>query len=130
MTTPRNYSGLAGGPTPAGTPGTIQRPQLKTTDPLSDVRLPDTFDATDLTSIEFKACMALARVQAKTGAGWVTERQWRAFAVSDHADHSVRGFRLPELVAKGVVEVESALFHAQVPGQVPQPLAIYRIKRA
>lgn len=124
----RTGPGAAGAPQqlrPAGSVSFGKLPEAE--DTLSTTGLPDHLTTVGMTNTEIKACVGLARVMEASGAGWVTETQWRSFADRDLAKHRVRGFRIPELLAKGAVEETTALFHAARNGQEAAPLPIYRI---
>ncbi|USN14325.1 hypothetical protein PAPPERLAPAPP_00890 [Brevundimonas phage vB_BpoS-Papperlapapp] len=124
----RTGPGAAGAPQqlrPAGSVSFGKLPEAE--DTLTATALPAHLTTVGMTNTEIKACVGLARVMEASGAGWVTETQWRSFADRDLAAHRVRGFRIPELVAKGAVEEASALFHAARNGQEAAPLPIYRI---
>ncbi|USN15565.1 hypothetical protein KIKIMORA_04470 [Brevundimonas phage vB_BpoS-Kikimora] len=122
--------GAAGAAQPLRAPGTVSFPSIGPgEDKVGLAALPDHLSTDSLTNVELKACVALMRLLAVTGADWTTEKQWRSFADRDHEDHRVRGFRLPELLEKGVVEMTTAVFHAAVYGAEAQPLPIYRLKQ-
>lgn len=124
----RTGPGAVGAPQqlrPAGSVSFGKIPEAE--DTLSTTGLPDHLTTVGMTNTEIKACVGLARVMEASGAGWVTETQWRSFADRDLTKHRVRGFRIPELLAKGAVEETTALFHAARNGQEAAPLPIYRI---
>lgn len=124
----RTGPGSAGAPQQLRPAGSVSFPRIpEREDTLSNTTLPEHLTTIGMTNTEIKACVGLARVMEASGAGWVTETQWRAFADRDLAQHRVRGFRIPELIAKGAVEETTALFHAARNGQEAAPLPIYRI---
>lgn len=98
-------------------------------DTLGVGELPKTLTTSvELSQVETKGLLALVRILKATGAGWATEAQWRSFGTRDHPDYQVRAFRIPDLVAKGVVEMETCAFNAIRYGAEPAPMAIYRPK--
>lgn len=95
-----------------------------------DVKLPEHISDQKLTLVETKACLSMIRALEATGAEWITETQWRAWATAETStNYHVRGFRIPELLLKGAIEETTALFHAPKYGAPPAPLPIYRLTR-
>jgi hypothetical protein len=122
-------AGRAGAPqrlAPAGSVSFNKIPE-KGEDTVGVTALPDDLSTAKLTQVEIKAALALLRVLKATGADWATETQWRAFADRDREAFRIRGFRIPELVEKGAVEVQTAVFHAARNGVDSAPLPIYRL---
>lgn len=132
QTTPfRTGPGAAGAPQRLAPASSVSFPKInEREDTVGVTELPEGVSTTGLTNTEVKACYGLARVLAASGAGWVTETQWRSFADRDIEKFRVRGFRIPDLVAKGAIEESTALFHAARNGQEAAPLAIYRLNAA
>lgn len=122
-------AGRAGAPQRLAPASSVSFPKIEDkADALGVDRLPDDLSTAKLTNVEVKASLALLRLLKSTGADWATETQWRAFADRDHSDYRIRGFRIPELVEKGAVEQQTAVFHAARSGSdASQPLAIFRI---
>lgn len=129
MTTYTTGAGRAGAPQRLAPAGSVSFPRYNpnSEDKLGVTALPDDLSTAKLTQVEVKACLALLRLLTATGADWATETQWRAFADRDHETYRIRSFRIPELVEKGAIEVQSAAFHAARNGAVSQPLPIYRL---
>lgn len=85
--------------------------------------------ANELNQVEIKAMVWINRLVSETGAVWVSEQQWRGFA--DRPNHKpeterARGFRIPEMLAKGVIEMTTAAFHTPRNGVHCDPVLLYR----
>lgn len=116
-------------PTRQSTQGTRHFTQIGAVDEQRPVEFPEHLSIDKFTIVEVRATLALIRALNATGAEWITETQWRAWATAEHTDYQVRGFRIPELINKGVLEETSALFHAPKYGAPAAPLPLYRITR-
>lgn len=81
-----------------------------------------------LTATEIKALAHLRTLLTAAGADWATETQWRSYCDRPQLkiDDKARGFRIPDLLEKGAIEMSNAVFHAPRYGADPAPLAIYR----
>lgn len=124
----RTGPGAAGAPQQLRPAGSVSFPKIEQpADQIGIDTLPEHLTTVGMTNTEIKACLTLMRVMKVSGAAWISETQWRSFADRDHTEYRVRGFRIPELLAKGAVEESSALFHAARHGQEAAPLPIYRI---
>ncbi|AXQ68583.1 hypothetical protein HOU00_gp044 [Caulobacter phage CcrPW] len=82
-----------------------------------------------LTPPELLALEWLKTFHKDTGAEWSTEAQWRAYAdrptITPDANRA-RGFRIPPMLAKGVIEMTTANIHIARYGVQPDPVALYR----
>lgn len=84
---------------------------------------------TQLTPPETLALKWLKKFHEETGAEWSTEAQWRAYADRPTIlpeDDRARGFRIPPMLEKGVIEMTTANIHATRYGVQPDPVAQYR----
>lgn len=116
-------------PSAPSTDSTKHFPRLGREDPRPHVQLPDYISDQKLTNVESRALLSMMRALEATGAEWITETQWRAWAAAETSDYNVRAFRIPELLAKGMIEETSALFHAPKYGAPPAPLPVFRLTR-
>jgi hypothetical protein len=111
--------------------------------------------STPIPAVELKALEHLADLLAQSGAEWAAEQQWRNHAdrpqlVEAHGveavvdasgrpmigadgkpkvqpiDRRARGFRVEDMVARGLVVRTTAAFHASRNGQVLPAVPLYR----
>jgi len=126
-------AGRAGAPQRLAPAGSVAFPKIEQGEDVLGVgeeNLPANLSTAKLTQVELKAVVGLLRLLKSTGADWATETQWRAFCDRDHDRFRVRGFRIPEMVEKGAIESQSAVFHAARYGAESQPLPIFRLNNA
>lgn len=84
---------------------------------------------TPLTFAETQALVWLKKFHEETGAEWSTEAQWRTFAdrptIKPESDRA-RGFRIPPMLEKGVIEMTTANFLIPRNGVTMDPVPLYR----